>query len=197
MATMMVFEMTLDYDAVVPLLLGSAIAALVASRLSRASVYTEALQRKAADHADEAARAVAALLVRDLLRTDHVTVPPDCPALQLLETFVTVRRNHLYVVDDEGRFLGAVNLHDLNGALKDERRPETLTAAALMRPRFDATFPDEPVPAALARFEQQECERLPVVADARSRRLVGTLSKRDILAAYARERLAQTPAPGK
>jgi len=197
MATMMVFEMTLDYDAVVPLLLGSAIAALVASRLSRASVYTDALQRKAADHADEAARAVAALRVRDLLRTDQVTVPPDCPASQLLETFIAVRRNHLYVVDDKGRFLGAVNLHDLNGALRDERQPATLTAGALMRPRFDVTFPDEPVPAALARFEQQECERLPVVADAKSRLLIGTLSKRDILSAYARERLAQTPAPRK
>jgi chloride channel protein, CIC family len=191
MATMMVFEMTLDYDAVVPLLLGSAIAALVASRLSRASVYTEALERKAAAHPDAAARTVAALRVRDLMRTDQVTVPFDCPAPRLLETFVTVRRNHLYVVDADGRFLGAVNLHDLNGALRDESRPETLTAGALMRPRFEATFPDEPVPAALARFEEQECERLPVLADADSRRLAGTLSKRDILSAYARERLVQ------
>ena len=195
MATMMVFEMTLDYEAVVPLLLGSAIAALVASRLSRASVYTEALRRKSADQADAAAQTVAALRVRDLLRADQITVPPGCPAPRLLETFVTVRRNHVYVVDDDGRFLGAVNLHDLNGALRDERQPAALTAAALMRPRFEATFPDEPVPVALARFEQQECERLPVLADAGSRHLIGTLSKRDILSAYARERLAQPPAP--
>ena len=195
MATMMVFEMTLDYNVVVPLLLGSAIAALVASRLSRASVYTEALQRKAADHADAAARTVAALRVRDLLRTDHVTVPPDCPARQLLETFVTVRRNHLYVVDGGGRFLGAVNLHDLNGALRDDTNPDALTAGAVMRPRFATVFPDELIPATLERFERQECERLPVLADAASRRLLGTLSKRDILSAYARERLAQAPAP--
>jgi chloride channel protein, CIC family len=194
-ATMMVFEMTLDYEAVVPLLLGSAIAALVASRLSRASVYTEALRRQAAETTDAASQTVAALRVRDLLRTDQVTVPFDCPAPRLLETFVAVRRNHLYVVDVDGRFRGAVNLHDLNGALKDESRPGTLTAGALMRPRFEATYIDEPVPTALARFDEQECERLPVLADAGSRRLVGTLSKRDILSAYARERLVQPPTP--
>ena len=47
---------------------------------------------------------------------ERVIVPASDEAV--LETFVRVRRNHLYVVD-EGRFLGAVNLHDLNGALRD------------------------------------------------------------------------------
>jgi chloride channel protein, CIC family len=191
MATIMVFEMTLDYNAVVPLLLGGAVSALVASRLSRTSVYTEALARKEEADGDAASRAVSALRVGDLARTDQVVVPPDCRAPQLLETFVRVRRNHLYVVGADGRFLGAVNLHDLNGALRDIDDPDTLTADAVMRPRFSAVFPDELVPATLERFEQQECERLPVLADPASRQLLGTLSKRDILSAYARERLAQ------
>ena len=37
----------------------------------------------------------------------------------------------------------------------------------------------------LQRFAEQECERLPVLADRKSRRLVGTISKRDILSVYA------------
>ena len=193
MATMMVFEMTLDYNAVVPLLLGSAIAALVASRVSRTSVYTEAIERKAAAHDDAASRAVSALRVADLLRTEQITVPAACPAPQLVDIFVRVRRNHLYVVDGDTRFLGAVNLHDLNSALRDLGHPDALTAGAIMQARFEAVFPDERIPATLARFERQECERLPVLADSRSRRLIGTLSKRDILSAYAREQLAQTP----
>jgi hypothetical protein len=41
----------------------------------------------------------------------------------------------------------------------------------------------------LDRFASQECERLPVLADLESRRLVGTISKRDILSVYSLELL--------
>jgi CIC family chloride channel protein len=194
-ATLMVFEMTLDYNVVVPLLLGSAIASLVATRFTSASVYTEAIQRKASTLDEANARGVAALHVGDLMRPEQVTVPPDCPAPQLFDTFVGVRRNHLYVVDGEQRFIGAVNLHDLNAALKDEARPDAIVARDLARTRFETTTLDEPVLAAMEKFERQECERLPVLADARSRRLLGTISKRDILSAWARERLGRTAPP--
>ena len=46
-SAVLVFEMTLDYSAIVPLLVGSAIASQVSSILSKESVYTEALGRKA------------------------------------------------------------------------------------------------------------------------------------------------------
>ena len=194
-ATLMVFEMTLDYNVVVPLLLGSAIASLVATRFSAASVYTEAIQRKAATAGSASAQRVAALHVGDLIRPEHVTVPPECPAPQLFETFVSVRRNHVYVVDGEQRFIGAVNLHDLNAALKDESQPERLTAKDLARTRFETTTRDEPVWAAMEKFDRQECERLPVLEHGASRRLLGTISKRDILSALARERLGRSAPP--
>lgn len=192
MATMMVFEMTLDYNLIVPLLLGSAIAALVASRLSPTSVYTAAIRRKAGDGAGVGS--VAAQRVADLMRHEQRVIAPDTPAATLVETFVRVRRNHLYVVDESGAFLGAVNLHDLHGAMLDSPRPGTLTARSVMRARFATVQPEDTVALALERFDRQECERLPVVADAASRRLVGTISKRDILEAYARETLADAQA---
>jgi CIC family chloride channel protein len=117
-ATLMVFEMTLDYHIVVPLLLGSAIASVVATRFNSESVYTEALQRKAAASDGTAALRVDALTVADLMRQEQVVVAPDCAAPRLFETFDRVRRNHVYVVEATGRFVGAVNLHDLNAALR-------------------------------------------------------------------------------
>ena len=54
-----------------------------------------------------------------------------------------------------------------------------------MRPRFEVTVPEEGLPRVLDRFAAQECERLPVLGDLESRRLVGTISKRDILSVYS------------
>lgn len=182
-AVVMVFEMTLDYGIVVPLLLGSAVASLVATRLSANSVYTEALQRAAG--AEEAHGALDVLRVADLVRPDQVTVAPDLPLSQLLDAFVASRRNHLYVVDEQGCFVGAVNLHDVNEALRAAGGAGTLAARDVMRPRFEVTVPEEGLPRVLDRFAAQECERLPVVHDFETHRLIGTISKRDILSVYS------------
>jgi CBS domain-containing protein len=183
----MVFEMTLDYGIVVPLLLGSAVASMVATRLSANSVYTEALQRNAGGA--ESGGAIDVLRVADLAREEQVTVPPDLPLPRLLDAFVASRRNHLYVVDEEGRFVGAVNLHDVNEALRGAEDPGAVAARDVLRPRFEATVPGESLPRVLERFAAQECERLPVLDDVESHRLVGTISKRDILSVYSLELL--------
>ena len=185
-AVVMVFEMTLDYGMVVPLLLGSAVATLVAKRLTANSVYTEALQRKADE---DAAGALDVLRVADLVRSDQVTVAPGLALPQLLDAFVASRRNHLYVVDERGGFLGAVNLHDVNEALRAAGGAGTLVATDAMRKRFEVTTPEESLPRVLERFAAQECERLPVLRDLDSRQLVGTISKRDILSVYSLELL--------
>jgi CIC family chloride channel protein len=190
-SVLMVFEMTLDYNLVVPLLVASAASSLLATRLSRDSVYTEALRRQTEGGADETG--AGALRVREVMRQDQATVAPEVPLANLLDRFVAARRNHLYVVDGAGRFLGAVNLHDLNRELRRGAPPRSLRALDLARKDFEATVPDERLDRVLERFAREECERLPVVADAHSRELVGTVSKRDILAAYAQERL-QAPA---
>ncbi len=80
-----------------------------------------------------------------------------------------------------------MNLHDLNEALRATSTPASVRARDVARPRFETTTPEESLPRVLQRFAEQECERLPVLADRESRRLVGTISKRDILSVYARE----------
>jgi CIC family chloride channel protein len=194
-AVLMVFEMTLDYQIVVPLLLASAVASLVATALGRDSVYTEALRRKAEAGEGPGPSAVDALHVSDLMRQEQVTVPPDLTLPRLLDTFVAARRNHLYVVDGGGRFLGAVNLHDVNHELRAGGGESGLVARDLARSRFETTTPDESLLHVLDRFAAQECERLPVVADAGSRHLVGTISKRDILSVYSLDLVQRGPAP--
>jgi len=196
-SVLIVFEMTLDYEIVVPLLLGSAVASLVATALSRDSVYTEALRRKVESPEGSDPAAVDSMHVTDLMRQEQVTVAADLPLPLVLDAFVAARRNHLYVVDGTGRFLGAVNLHDVNRELRGAGAGAGLTAADLARSRFETTTPAESLLRVLDRFSAQESERLPVVADPTSRRLVGTISKRDILAVYSLDLIQRGPLRGR
>jgi chloride channel protein, CIC family len=192
-SVLMVFEMTLDYSLVVPLLLASAASTLVARALVRESVYTEALRRKARTEDLRAAPVLGVLTAGDVMRHDQITVPADLAVPDLLDRFVASRRNHLYVTDAEGRFRGAVNLHDLNRVLLGGSSASGGRASDLARSSFEATFPGERLDQVLERFSRQESERLPVLDDPDSRRLVGTVSKRDILGLYSRELLQRGP----
>ncbi len=183
-AVVMVFEMTLDYPVAVPLLVGAALSALVATRLARASIYTEALAR--AD-GDEGPAAPGLHRVREVLAAEHIVVPPGLSLPDVLSRLLAARRNHAYVADEVGRFLGAVSLHDAARTAGEAPDPSAFSAADVMNRRFEITFPDEPLERAMDRFARQSCERLPVLDGPATRRLLGTVSKRDILGLYARE----------
>ncbi len=185
-AVIMVFEMTLDYGLVLPLLLAAAAASLVARGLSEDSVYTEALRRKRGAFTPEAA-AIRSLKVRDVMRTEQVTVRGELSLSQVLERFLAARRNHLYVVDADGRFEGVIGLHDATRALRELDEPVSLCARDVANPHFETVTPGEPLHRVLEMFWLSEAERLPVLEDRDTRRLIGTVSQRDILGIYSLE----------
>ena len=186
-AVLMLFEMTLDYNIVLPLLLGASAASLVARSIDDQSIYTEALRRKrgAPTPRGEAA-AMAKLTVSDVMRAEHRVVPADTPLPRLLDTFIHERRNHLYIEKD-GAFAGAVSLYEASRALREAADPAALCARDVANPSFQTTTPDERLDRTLERFWTQECERLPVLDRATNGKVIGTVSKRDILGVYSLE----------
>ena len=187
-AAVMIFEMTLDYEIVLPLLLASAAASLVAREVNRESLYTEALKRKRG-HAGEPGEAAVmrALTVRDVMRAEQTTVPADTLLPALLDRFLAERRNHLYVVDREGHFEGVIAIHDVNRAIRELQEPAAVRAGDLAKSNFQSTVPWEHLDRVLERFWIEEAERLPVLENRESRKLIGTVSQRDILGVYSLE----------
>jgi CIC family chloride channel protein len=187
MAIMMIFEMSLNYNIVLPLMLACAASSILARTISPASIYTEALKRKGAVLANPEAQVMTSLKVKDIMRREFDRVLPNTPLPKILDRFLEGRRNHLYVVDADQRFLGAIGLHDLKEAMQDQEEVSFIIAHDLMRPDFEVTTPDEQLAQVMERLVTQECERIPVVDDRDRRRILGTVSKRDILGVYTLE----------
>jgi chloride channel protein, CIC family len=125
------------------------------------------------------------------MAAEHLVVSPELPLPEVLSRLLAARRNHVYVADADGRFLGAVSLHDATRAAGEAPDASAFTAADVANRRFETTFPDEPLERVLERFNRQSCERLPALDAPRTGRLLGTVSKRDILGLYAREFVAR------
>jgi CIC family chloride channel protein len=177
-AILMLFEMTLDYGIVLPLMLACVTAHYTAYAISPNSLYTEKLRREKDAHPEE--NTVEAT-IQSLVRPNPVTVGPNASFEELVEKFVAHRHNYIYVVDETWRLLGAVALHDIKPNLNRPELARLVIASEIMYPEFPCLPVDAPFGVALERMLAHDGERLPVVDNEQNRVLVGALSKRDVL----------------
>jgi chloride channel protein, CIC family len=189
-AILILFEFTGNYDLILPVMLAAIISSLLSRQLRPYSIYTEPLQRKGIDLTWRMEEAVlAGLKAEDLARPDLDVLHPGDRYHAVVDKFFATRRQRLFVVDAAGTLLGAVSLHDIQGALE---QPETLAAVVaydLMSPVEEAVHKGERLHRATELFAQTDRERLPVVDEAG--KLLGLLAKRDLLAVYAQEVLGR------
>ena len=180
----MLFEMTLSYDIILPLMLCNVIAYYTAKGVAGESLYSASLRRKAAA---EPAATLAAARVSDLMKADPPTLPPGAHFAEIAGKFLSVRVNNLYVCEADGKFLGAVSLHDIKPYLGQLDLAELVIARDIMREDFPRIGPDQSLSDALGRFLGLTAERLPVVAPDTGR-LLGSLAKGDLLLALVEKR---------
>jgi CIC family chloride channel protein len=183
MAVILLFEMTLSYDIILPLMMASVLAYYTAKGLQGASLYSEALRRKAAltpDPGLEESR------VQDMMRPDPPIISPSAHFADIAQTFLNVRVNNLYVVDEEKKFHGVVSLHDIKPYLAEPDLAELVIARDIVREDFPRVAPNQLLTDALAGFLGIEAERLPVVDPDGTLR--GSLSKSDLLLALVEKR---------
>ncbi len=174
MAILILFEMTLDYDIVLPLMLACVTAYTAARAFGGKSIYAAALSLPVT-----AAAPLDTLLVRDLMRADPPRIDENARFQAIVETFVTHRHHNLYVVDRDGRFRGVIPLHEIKPFLTDPELGKLAIAQDVLREEFPTISPDSTLRETLARFEGHSGERLPVVDE--QRMLVGSISKSDLL----------------
>jgi CIC family chloride channel protein len=180
MAIILLFEMTLSYDIILPLMLAATIAYFTAKSQMGESLYAEFMRRKA-EHEPE--HRMPEISLAHLLREGAPTVPPTATFPEICNAFVSTRINNLYVIDAEKRFLGVVSLHDIKPFLGQPDIAVGVLAMDILREEFPTISPDAGLPDALAVFGKHELERIPIVSADGSRRLLGSLAKNDLLVA--------------
>lgn len=185
------FEITRDYNAILPLMLVCAIADGVAILLSRNSIMTEKLARRGlrVPHEYEA-DVYHQMLVDQVMDRDPATALPAMRVVDLAAAIADrdprlTRRQALPIVDAAGRLVGMITRGDILRTL--ERNPagdQTVLGAGC--DRLIVTFPDEPLHDALVKMLRNDVGRLPVVSRADPSKLVGYLGRAAIMEARLR-----------
>jgi CIC family chloride channel protein len=177
---MFAFELTRDYDAILPLMLATVLANLVAMRLLENNLLTEKLARGGVG--------VPKRFEPDVLRNTPVRQVMSRPATTIrADTTIGDARVRIEagthsaypLVDGDERCVGIVTRGDLLGARTDDHEPVTDVAS---RDVVTVT-PDDSMLTVLERMVEEAVDHLPVVS---GERLVGVCTRTDVLRARGR-----------
>ena len=185
-AIIFTFEITRQPFGLLPLLAGGTAAYFVSLLLSKNSIMTEKLARRGASvRVEYTADYLAQKLVRE-------TALRDVVALRASDTLGQVRRwleSHAPgsshqgypLVDDAGMLVGVLTRRDLIGSEESESVP----LSALVRRAPVVVFSDNTLRDAADQMVRAAVGRLPVVERHAPRKVIGMISRSDLLSAHA------------
>jgi H+/Cl- antiporter ClcA len=195
-ATVFAFELTGNYEAILPLMVAGVTADVVARLLLTNSIMTERLYHRGLRVPQAyVADPLSGIAVGNVMTADVDTIPGDMPvreAVALMQRGGTRLSRHqgFPVIDPDGHLSGVVTRGDLSRLVTAE---QGVADAELDGPvsqvastDLAVTQPDEMLAEALLTMVQRGVGRLPVVARGDPRTLVGWLSRSDIFRARAR-----------
>lgn len=177
-------ELTNGYSIIMPIMFAAVTADAVSIGLSKDSIYTVRLTQRGIlfDH-DRVQSPLDFLQVKDVMTKKVDTLPGDVRVGEAFSRMLDLGHTGYPVVDDDGLLLGIVTRRDLSKHMQEGRGDQSLrdVVAGLQI----TAFGDEMLHRARDRMFEQDIGRLLVVDPIDRRRLVGILTRSDLLRAEA------------
>jgi CIC family chloride channel protein len=183
---LIVFEMSGDYHLILPLMTASIVGSSITNWLHPDSIYTLKLTKKGINF-DQGRDldVMQGVLVEEVMNQSPVKVHKD---QSLAELFAIFQETHLYgfpVMNNDEDLYGIVTLQDMERALaQKDVLMRNLKVSDVAITDVVTVFPDEPIWSAIRKMSPRDLARLPVVSRHDKKKLIGLISRSDILKAY-------------
>lgn len=185
-AILILFEMTGDYNIILPLMFATVVCLLISRALEPESIYTLKLSRRGIRlQAGRDIDLMEGITVAEVMATNYTTLTPDMGAGALISVFETTHHHGFPVVDADQRLIGVLTLTDLNLAM--EQHGSSFTAGDIAtRDHLVVAEPHETLATAMLRMGVRGIGRLPVVEDRDTMQFAGMLRRSNVIHAYNR-----------
>ena len=197
-AIIILFELTQTIDIIPALMTACVLSSLVCQLISRDSIYTSKLRRQGIDiFKKEDPNALRGFYVRDVIDREPEVLPANANFREVLDLVVQSKHNQFFVVDQDGRFLGAIAVSELRRLIYEQEALQHLVVAGELADAGQPTLTEEDdLDVALNVFSGTEHEELAVVDIHDRSKLVGTVREKDVIETRNREMLRRDLAGG-
>lgn len=181
----MLFELTHDYEVILPLMLGCIIALLVSRRLNPLGLYRMQLQARGIVLEHEAEGEVMKRgQVRELMLVPHEVLTEGAELDEIRRVCVEAELGSTFVLDGSGAVVGYIDGNQLaRRMLHGEIQAGSVASTLMGKRNLTLLYPTDTLAGAMLAFARAQQEVLPVVDD--DRRLLGIIRRGDLIAHYS------------
>jgi len=127
------------------------------------------------------------VLVEHVMRTHFEVIHEDAHFDQILKIIERSRYNIFPVVNQKGEFTGMISFQDIRDVLYDGVMENLIIAKDIANPTVPFIDSKATINEALDMFEKEKIDLLPVIDDIKSKKLLGIITQRDLLAVFQKE----------
>ena len=182
-AILILFELTRNYNLILPLMFACVLSNVMSNALYPESIFTEGLRRKGIKiRRGREVDIMTSIIVKDAMTTNVQTVSED-DNVETLNVLMQVSRHIGFpVVNSEDKLTGIVTLSDLRNRVKPGEVNKKI--GDITTREVEVAYPDETLDIALKRLASKQIGRLPVVDREDKTKLLGIITRSDIVNAY-------------
>jgi len=185
-AIVIIFELTSEYQIILPLMISCIIATLLATRLQRSSIYTLKLLRRGIDiYKGRAVNVLEAVSVREVIRPDVVKVAPDERLGSVVAKLIDHPGTTLFVTDEDAKLEGVVTADQIRPVMTDASSLDALLIAqdVMVEGEFPSVAPNDSLADVMRQLGMYRGE-VPVLEDGQ---LIGVIWPKDVIERYNTE----------
>lgn len=185
-AVIIIFEITNDYHMILPVMISTVLATMIARSIESQTIYTRKLKEKGIrEQAPQYMKPLEIRMVRDVMTKKVVSISPSLPLAKLVRMVETKGHSGFPVVDENKELVGLVTFEELRTALGVEDLPkDVIVVGDIMKMPAPFVYEDQALSVVLERLSELSVDRLPVVERKNPTRLIGMVTQRDIIGVY-------------
>ena len=185
---LMLFELTNDYTLILPIMVSCIASSYTYQRFTKHSIYVQYLLNRGINirHGREVS-IMNSIKVRDVMNTEFTTIAQEMPFRKILETISYSKNFYFPVLDNKGDMTGILSFSDIREMMFEEQLGDLLVAGELATHKVLALTPEQNLNQAMELFTQLDVDQLPVVRHDDKVKVIGMITRGDVMASYNRE----------
>ena len=188
-AIIIVFELTKDYQIILPLMITCIISTILSSRLSRESIYSlKLLLRNIGIKEGFETNVMESIFVKDVYTSQFHPINVVDNFSQVVNKVIRGKGPEFPVVNSDGEIKGMISIYGIKDYLFEKDSLQNLLIAGdISGLNFEILIPNDSCQTALDKMRKYDLDGLPVVDNMNSSKVIGMIWRKDIQDEYQKE----------
>lgn len=197
-AILIIFEMTKDYSYILPLMLAVVTSTMIVQIALKKSVHIKHLEEEGFRFLSlKESSILKSVFVEDVMKKEIHLIPEETPLQKLISELMDSKHGTLYIINKEGKLTGIITEMEVRPIITEyDHIREVLVAKDIARQEVPTVHSGENLDHVMKLFESYDVDEFPVVADDDENKVIGTVWRQDVIAAYNKQSLKYNIADG-